>query len=219
MSRCFQSSSPGPTTLSLIPRATRPSFWLSIRKPRSRSLKTLFRMKCTISVWLAPTNSMKGKSRVCRQVRKRLHFWTGAFGEGLAVLAAPGSPEVAPNQYGPPETKLGPRYEQFQPGSRSLERIFPRSDRRTLQGNAANQKAYTFFGDIQGLDTRLATRWRPCSSSFGRASLMECMLDRRLLLQRYNHAAEELNASGKDRLALWSPQVLKAVLPWEAAAN
>lgn len=47
---------------------------------------------------------------------------------------------------------------------------------------------------------------------FGRAALIECMLDRRLLLIRYQQAASELNASTKDGLALWSPEVLKAVL-------
>jgi len=37
------------------------------------------------------------------------------------------------------------------------------------------------------------------------------MLDRRLLLTRYNSVAEETNRRGKEHLALWSPQVLKAV--------
>ena len=46
---------------------------------------------------------------------------------------------------------------------------------------------------------------------YGRPALIACMLDRRLLLTRYNSVAEETNRRGKEHLALWSPQVLKAV--------
>jgi hypothetical protein len=46
---------------------------------------------------------------------------------------------------------------------------------------------------------------------YGRPALIACMLDRRLLLARYNSVAEETNRAGKEHLALWSPQVLKAV--------
>jgi hypothetical protein len=53
---------------------------------------------------------------------------------------------------------------------------------------------------------------------FGRAALIECMLDRRLLLIRYNQAAGEVNASGKEHFALWSTEVLKAVMPAAASS-
>ena len=46
---------------------------------------------------------------------------------------------------------------------------------------------------------------------YGRAVLIECMADPRLLLAKYNEAAAEINESGKEKLTLWSPEVLRAV--------
>jgi hypothetical protein len=46
---------------------------------------------------------------------------------------------------------------------------------------------------------------------YGRPALIACILDRRLLLARYNTVAEEINRAGKEHLGLWSPHVLKAV--------
>ena len=47
---------------------------------------------------------------------------------------------------------------------------------------------------------------------FGRAVLIECMSDPRGLLAKYNQAAAEQNAIGKEeKLPLWSAELLKAV--------
>jgi hypothetical protein len=48
---------------------------------------------------------------------------------------------------------------------------------------------------------------------FGRARLIECMKDPRLLLRDYNLAAVEESkaAGGKNRPALWSPELMKAL--------
>jgi hypothetical protein len=46
---------------------------------------------------------------------------------------------------------------------------------------------------------------------YGRGTLIDCMLDPRQLLARYNTAAEELNRNSKDPLALWSKDLLGKV--------
>jgi Putative zinc dependent peptidase (DUF5700) len=78
-----------------------------------------------------------------------------------------------------------------------------------LQGEAADRKAFSFFGEIQGpwytVGYKMATL---VEKRYGRSTLIRCMLDRRLLLERYNSAAEEFNSSHSDHLALWSAQVL-----------
>jgi len=47
----------------------------------------------------------------------------------------------------------------------------------------------------------------------GRRALIECMVDPRRLLARYNDAANALNARGRDHLALWSPRLLDLLSP------
>jgi hypothetical protein len=147
--------------------------------------------------------------------------WMGAFGEGLAVLAAAGGPDVPPNQYSQPDVQQN--WEQgmknFDRDLGTLNQFFLDVLEERLKDDAADQKAYTFFGNIQGpwytVGYRMATL---VERRYGRPALIECMLDRRLLLVRYNHAAEELNASGKDHLPLWSPAVLKGVASPESSS-
>lgn len=46
---------------------------------------------------------------------------------------------------------------------------------------------------------------------FGRKILIDCMLDPRQLLARYNQAAMELNQREKQNLALWSAELLQKI--------
>jgi hypothetical protein len=152
---------------------------------------------------------------------KKVAEWMGAFGEGLAVLAAAGGPDIPPNQY-----SLLDRQQNWARGMKSfnedlgtLNEFFLQALDGRLKGDAVDKKASTFYGDIQGpwytVGYKMATL---VEKRFGRAALIECMLDRRLLLIRYNQVAGEVNASGKEHLALWTPEVLKAVMP-EAASS
>ncbi|HET8966386.1 MAG TPA: DUF5700 domain-containing putative Zn-dependent protease [Candidatus Acidoferrum sp.] len=141
-------------------------------------------------------------------------LWMGAFGEGLALLAAAGGPDVPPNVYSQPDRQanweLGMK--NFSGDLATLDVFFWQVLDGHLQGDAVDQKAYTFFGAIQGPWYTVGYRMAVLvEKRFGRPALIECMLDPRQLLARYNQAAEELNASGKDHLPLWSPQVLKGV--------
>jgi hypothetical protein len=140
--------------------------------------------------------------------------WMGAFGEGLAVLAAAGGPEVPPNQYSQPDVQQN--WERgmhtFNQDLQSLNEFFLDVVDGRLQGEAVDQKARTFYGDIQGPWYTVGYKMAALvEKRYGRQALVECMLDRRLLLKRYNQAAEELNGSGREHLALWSSDVLKAI--------
>ena len=46
---------------------------------------------------------------------------------------------------------------------------------------------------------------------FGRKVLIDCMLDPRQLLARYNQAATEINERDPKKLALWSPELLQKI--------
>ena len=76
----------------------------------------------------------------------------------------------------------------------------------------ADHVAFTFFGYRGPWYTVGYLMGSTVEKRYGRAVLIECMSDPRQLLARYNQAAAEQNAAGsKEKLPLWSPEVLKAV--------
>lgn len=88
-----------------------------------------------------------------------------------------------------------------------------------LQGDAIHQKAFEFFG-LQGPWYSVGYRMAAIvEKRYGRAALIACMRDRRLLLVRYNAAAQEMNRGstadqlgighGAQLLALWPREILE----------
>jgi len=148
----------------------------------------------------------------------------GAFGEGEAVLAAAGGPDVPPDQYEAVDVRQNwaRGMQAFNQDLRTLNQFFLDVAQAKLTEGAANQKAMSFFGDIQGPWYTVGYKMASIvEKRFGRAALIQCMLDRRLLLVRYNRAAEELNKNTNEKLPLWSRQLLdlvRAPVPENAAA-
>lgn len=142
--------------------------------------------------------------------------WMGAFGEGLAVLAAAGSADVHPLR----DFKAAERVrwdqdmEYFDQELAQVDQFF----RDVLSGGfakpeVADHVALTFYGYrgpwyVVGYKMGAVVEKR-----FGRGVLVDCMSDPRELLAKYNEAAAEQNAAGQPRLPLWSAEVLKAVGP------
>ena len=140
--------------------------------------------------------------------------WMGAFGEGLAVLAAAGSPDVHPMA----DFKAGERIR--------WEQDMKFFDQQLIQVNqffldvvsggfakpeVADHVAFTFFGYRGPWYTVGYKMGAVIERRFGRAVLIDCMSDPRKLLAKYNQAAAEQNALGKDKLPLWSVELLDAV--------
>lgn len=141
--------------------------------------------------------------------------WMGAFGEGLAVLAAAGSADVHPMQDFKPDQRT--RWDQdmkfvdqqlIQVNQFFLDVI----NGGFAQPEVADHVAFTFFGYRGPWYTVGYLMGSMIEKRFGRTVLVECMSDPRRLLAKYNEAAAEKNAAGKEeKLPLWSPEVLKAV--------
>ena len=148
----------------------------------------------------------------------------GAFGEGEAVLAAAGGPDVPPDQYEAVDVRQNwaRGMQAFNPDLGTLNQFFLDVAQAKLTEDAANQKAMAFFGDIQGPWYTVGYKMAIIvEKRFGRPALIQCMLDRRLLLVRYNQAAEELNKNTNEKLPLWSTQLLdlvRAPMPENATA-
>ncbi|HEY6331683.1 MAG TPA: DUF5700 domain-containing putative Zn-dependent protease [Blastocatellia bacterium] len=138
--------------------------------------------------------------------------WMGAFGEGLAMLAAGGGPDIDPHASSSAEERA--RWEHdlanFNADLQSVNTFFE----DTLSGKLADKdavstKASSFFG-VQGpwytVGYKMAVM---VEKRFGRPKLIETMTDFRQLLVLYNQAAREHNRAGGDQLPLWSDDMLR----------
>jgi hypothetical protein len=130
--------------------------------------------------------------------------WMGAFGEGMAMLAAAGGPDVHPHAHSSPEDKA--RWDRdvanFAQDLRTVERFFLDIIDGRINEDEAREKGFAFFG-VQG--PWYTVGWKMAAlveQTYGRPTLIECMLDPRRLLATYNSAVKS-RASGGD-LPLWS---------------
>ena len=151
---------------------------------------------------------------------KRTAELMGLFGEGEAMLAAAGGPDVDPVATESQEIKdnwvRGKR--DFNSDLTKVSDFFLQVLNGKLQDEAIGEKASEFFG-LQGpwytVGYKMAVM---VERRYGRAALIECMSDPRLLLARYNAAAEEINMrpvmqTSMDQeaqpLALWPHEILE----------
>jgi hypothetical protein len=140
--------------------------------------------------------------------------WMGAFGEGFAMLAAAGGPDIDPHAASSPEEHA--RWEHdlanFNHDLNALQEFFlDVIDQRLTGKDKIDEKAYSFFG-VQGPWYTVGYKMSVViEKRYGRKRLIDCMLDPRELLASYNRAATEGNASGKEKLALWSPELMQKI--------
>lgn len=140
--------------------------------------------------------------------------WMGAFGEGFAMLAAAGGPDIDPHAASSPEEHA--RWQRdmanFNQDVSSLQEFFlDVIDQRLIGKDKIDEKAYTFFG-AQGPWYTVGYKMAVIvEKRYGRKRLIECMLDPRELLASYNRAAIEMNARAEEKLALWSPELMQKI--------
>lgn len=138
--------------------------------------------------------------------------WMGSFGEGMAMLAAAGGPDVHPHAHSSPEDRARWDHDlaNFGHDLQSLDRFFlDIIDGRLAGEDRIREKGFAFFG-VQG--PWYTVGWKMAvmvEQRYGRAALIECMLDPRRLLATYNHAVTV--SKHKQRLPLWSPRLLQTV--------
>jgi len=139
--------------------------------------------------------------------------WLGAFGEGFAMLAAAGGPDVHPHAASPEadRTRWDRDVARFDQDLRDVERFFLDVIEGRLQGEAISSRAFEFFG-VQG--PWYTVGWRMAVTierTKGRDALLACMLDPRKLLPTFNEAVDLLAAAGEPRLATWSEKLIAAL--------
>jgi len=140
---------------------------------------------------------------------KKALTWTSAFGEGFAMLAAAGGPDVHPHAVSNQEdrTRWDKDIANFNDDLKKVEKFLSDVLENKLTDEQIQQTGFSFFG-IQG--PWYTVGWKMSvliEKTFGRSKLIECFCDQRKLLSTYNQAAEKHNRSSSDRLALWSDSV------------
>lgn len=140
--------------------------------------------------------------------------WMGAFGEGFAMLAAAGGPDIHPHAVSPTADRA--RWDRdvanVNQDLRQVERFFlDVIGRRLTAPDSIRAAAFAFYG-VQG--PWYTVGWKMAvviESRFGRDELIRCMLNPVLLVTRYNAAARAHNRAHADTLALWSAPFVKAL--------
>ena len=140
---------------------------------------------------------------------RQAYNWISAFGEGMAMLAAAGGPDVHPHVVSPAEDRA--RWDrdmaQFDPDLRKVELFLLAVAQGRLRGEAAQTQGMAFFG-TQG--PWYTVGWRMAvtiEQAFGRPVLLYCMKDPRLLLPTFNRAV----LARKETCAVWSPELLRVL--------
>jgi hypothetical protein len=140
--------------------------------------------------------------------------WMGAFGEGFAMLAAAGGPDVDPHAASSAQEHARWDHDlaNFNNDLVSVQQFFlDIIDRKLVGKDKIDEKASTFFG-AQGPWYTVGYKMAVIvEKRFGRKTLIDCMLDPRQLLVRYNQAAKEINEREQDKLTLWSNELLQKI--------
>jgi len=139
--------------------------------------------------------------------------WISAFGEGFAMLAAAGGPNIHPHAVS--DARERARWDSdmanFNEDLKKVESFFLNIANNRLTEDQIGATASSFFG-IQG--PWYTVGWKMAVTiehTYGRAKVIECFCDHRKLLETYNQAAARQNRKSRQRLATWSPEIINAI--------
>lgn len=160
-----------------------------------------------------PGRTSQEFTRLPQNIRTVLE-WVGAFGEGIAMLAAAGGPDVHPHAVSSPEdrTRWDRDLANFNEDLRKVEGFFLDVLEGRLTDEEEIRKAgFGFFG-VQGPWYTVGwTMAVTIENTYGRAKLIECLCAPRQLLSIYNQAAAEQSRSTTVPIPVWSSALIEAI--------
>lgn len=141
---------------------------------------------------------------------RRAVKWLGAFGEGFAMLAAAGGPNIHPHKYSQAEDRE--RWDKdvrnFNSDLRKVEKFFLDLSSGKLSDSEELDTARSFYG-IQG--PWYTVGWKMAvviEKTLGRQKLIEAMCDQRTLPATYNQAVKKYNKRTGEDLVAWSDELI-----------
>jgi len=157
-----------------------------------------------------PSPAVKAQEQSLTQAQKDALEWMSAFGEGSAVLAAAGGPDVHPHAVDPAADRAvwDAAMSHYDSDFQSLQQFFTDIADGRLKGDAIAAKGYTFFGEVQGPWYTVGYKMDvTIERVFGRQKLIEAICDKREYFATYNAAAAKSNA-GNTALPTWSSKLV-----------
>jgi hypothetical protein len=148
------------------------------------------------------------------EAQRTARTWLGAFGEGVAVLAAAGGPATHPHvsSDSADRERWDRDYQRIATDLPRVEAFFlDILEGRLAEPTEVRRRAMTFFGDAQGPWYTIGYAMAATIERMnGREALVGSLCDGREFLRRYNAAAARANAapSATGRLPLWSDGVI-----------
>jgi hypothetical protein len=144
------------------------------------------------------------------QPLRDLHQWLGAFGEGVATLAAAGGPYGIPQRKPDVMAEWTKQMAKRDANFHELEQFFTQVLRGELAGDAQKERAFSFFGFVGPWYTVGWTMAVTIEQTLGRNALIDAMCDQRTLLTTYNRAAAEWKRKTGETLPVWSAELANA---------
>jgi len=147
---------------------------------------------------------------------RTLFHWIGAFGEGYAMLAAAGGPDVHPHATSGAEERARWDHDvaRCDADLAELESFFVDIlEGRLTDAARIDARAASYYG-VQG--PWYTVGWKMAVTierALGRERLLECTADPRRLLATYDDAVDELATPGVKPPATWSASLLNALEP------
>ena len=158
-----------------------------------------------------PTPNVKAQREKLPEGVRNAIGWTAAFGEGLAMLAAAGAPNIHPHLVS--DAKERAEWDasmlNFDADLKKVEAFLLDVADGRLKGDEENKAGFAFFG-VQG--PWYTVGWRMASvieQIYGRERLVESFCDNSRLLKTYNSAARKYNHRHEENLAMWSDELLE----------
>jgi len=138
--------------------------------------------------------------------------WMGAFGEGWAMLAAAGGPDVYPHAGDDSSARAtwDRNYGNVAADLAQLDRFFTDIlDRRVTNRDTVTARAMSFFGTVQGPWYTVGyLMTRTVEKAHGHAALMATLCHPTQLVLRYQRTARAQDAAG-GHLPLWSDALIQ----------
>lgn len=141
---------------------------------------------------------------------QKVFNWIRAFGEGFAMLAAAGSPDVHPHEFSSSEDRA--RWDKdvmnFNNDLKTVEKFFLDLANGKLSEKEENEMARSFYG-VQG--PWYTVGWQMAvviEKTFERDKLIEVTCDQRKLLPTFNKAVKKYNRRNNKQLTFWSEEII-----------
>ena len=162
---------------------------------------------------VCPTKSTTDELSRLPKNQQTVLTYMRAFGEGFAMLAAAGGPNIHPHSVSDPKERE--RWDRdvadFDNDLKKVERFFFDVLANRLSDEEIAKTVAPFWGE-QG--PWYTVGWKMAvviEKTFGRRALLAAMCDPRQLAATYNRAAVRYNKRSRKPLALWSPALIDAI--------